>query len=130
MTRARLGALAVCALVGFGFGAIPAHAQEPPDRAVYLFLVPGISFEDAMADATLASLATNGGAGLMTLGGGLPTERARGTGPRPEYLLINRLDPAMLGGIDGVATKIEATVTAASADPVLVIVASTRPSSC
>jgi hypothetical protein len=82
-----------------------------------------------MADATLASLATDGGAGLMTLGGGLPTERARGTGPRPEYLLINRLDPAMLGGIDGVATKIEATVTAASVDPVLVIVASTRPSS-
>jgi hypothetical protein len=35
----------------------------------------------------------------------------------------------MLGGIDGVATKIEATVTAASADPVLVIVVSTRPSS-
>jgi hypothetical protein len=129
VTRARLGALAVCALVGFGFGAIPAHAQEPPDRAAYLFLVPGISFEDAMADATLASLATDGGAGLMTLGGGLPTERARGTGPRPEYLLINWLDPAMLGGIDGVATKIEATVTAASADPVLVIVASTRPSS-
>ena len=129
MTRARLGALAVCALVGFGFGAVPAHAQEPPDRAAYPFLVPGISFEDAMADATLASLATNGGAGLMTLGGGLPTERARGTGPRPEYLLINRLDPAMLGGIDGVATKIEATVTGASADPVLVIVASTRPSS-
>ena len=129
MTRARLGALAVCALVGFGLGTTQARAQEPPDREAYLFLVPGISFEDAMADGTLASLATNGGAGLMTQGGGLPTERGRGTGARPEYLLIHWLDPAMQGGIEGVATKIEATVTASSADTVLVIVASTRPSS-
>jgi hypothetical protein len=129
VTRARLGALAVCALVGFGLGTTPAHAQEPTDRVAYLFLVPGISFEDAMADATLASLATDGGAGLMTLGGGLPTERGRAIGPRPVLLLIRWLDPEMQGGIEGVATKIEATVTTASADPVLVIVASTRPSS-
>ena len=128
MTRARLGALAVCALVGFGLGTGPAHAQEPRGREVYLFLVPGISFEDAMADGTLASLATDGGAGLMTLGGGLPTERGRGIGPRSEYVLVRWLDPAIRGGIERVATTIEETVTASGAHRVLVIVASTRPS--
>jgi len=128
VTRARLGALAVCALVGFGFRTAPAQAQEPPGRVAYLFLLPGISFEDAMADGTLASLATSGGAGLMTLGGGLPTERASGIGPRPEFVLVRWLDPAMQGGIEGVATTIEETVTASTADRVLVIVASTTPS--
>jgi hypothetical protein len=128
VTRARLGALAVCALVGFGLGT-PARAQEPRGREAYLFLVPGISFEDAMADGTLASLATDGGAGLMTLGGGLPTERGRGIGPRPEDVLVRWLDPAMLGGVEPVATRIEETVTASGADRVLVVVASTSPSS-
>jgi hypothetical protein len=128
VTRARLGALAVCALVGFGLGT-PARAQEPRGREAYLFLVPGISFEDAMADGTLASLATDGGAGLMTLGGGLPTERGRGIGPRPEDVLVRWLDPAMLGGVEPVSTRIEETVTASGADRVLVVVASTSPSS-
>jgi hypothetical protein len=81
-----------------------------------------------MADGTLASLATDGGAGLMTLGGGLPTERGRGIGPRPEDVLVRWLDPAKRGGIERVATTIEEMVTASSADRVLVIVASTRPS--
>jgi hypothetical protein len=82
-----------------------------------------------MADGTLASLATDGGAGLMTLGGGLPTGRGRGIGPRPEYVLVSWLNPAMRGGVERVATTIEETVMASSADRVLVIVASTRPSS-
>ena len=128
MTRARLGALAVCALVGFSLGIAPARAQEPRGREAYLFLVPGISFEDAMADGTLASLATDGGAGLMTLGGGLPTEPRRGIGPRPEDVLVRWLDPAKRGGIERVATTIEQTVTTSSAHHVLVIVASTSPS--
>jgi len=128
VTRARLGALAVCALVGFGLGIAPARAQEPRGREAYLFLVPGISFEDAMADGTLASLAMDGGAGLMTLGGGLPTEPERGIGPRPEDVLVRWLDPAKRGGIERVATTIEETVTASGAHHVLVIVASTSPS--
>ena len=128
MTRARLGALAVCALVGFSLGIAPARAQEPRGREAYLFLVPAISFEDAMADSTLASLATDGGAGLMTLGGALPTEPRRGIRPRPEDVLVRWLDPAKRGGIDRVATTIEETVTASSAGRVLVIVASTSPS--
>ena len=128
MTRARLGALAVCALVGFGLGIAPARAQEPRGREAYLFLVPGISFEDAMADGTLASLAMDGGAGLMTLGGGLPTDPERGIGPRPEDVLVRWLDPAKRGGIERVATTIEETVTASGAHHVLVIVASTSPS--
>jgi hypothetical protein len=128
VTRARLGALAVCALVGFSLGTAPARAQEIRGGEAYLFLVPGISFEDAMADGTLASLATDGGAGLMTLGGGLPTERGRGIDPRPEYVLVRWLDPAIRGGIERVATTIEETVRASGADRVLVIVASTRPS--
>jgi hypothetical protein len=128
VTRARLGALAACALVGFGLGIAPARAQEPRGREAYLFLVPGISFEDAMADGTLASLAMDGGAGLMTLGGGLPTEPERGIGPRPEDVLVRWLDPAKRGGIERVATTIEETVTASGAHHVLVIVASTSPS--
>ncbi|HJX75321.1 MAG TPA: hypothetical protein VJ247_03140, partial [Gaiella sp.] len=81
-----------------------------------------------MADSTLASLATDGGAGLMTLGGALPTEPRRGIRPRPEDVLVRWLDPAKRGGIDRVATTIEETVTASSAGRVLVIVASTSPS--
>ncbi|HJY31579.1 MAG TPA: hypothetical protein VJ573_01655, partial [Actinomycetota bacterium] len=65
----------------------------------------------------------------MTLGGGLPTERGRGIGPRPEYFLVRWLDPAMRGGIERVATTIEETVRASGADRVLVMVASSRPSS-
>jgi len=128
VTRARLGALAACALVGFGLGIAPARAQEPRGREAYLFLVPGISFEDAMADGTLASLAMDGGAGLMTLGGGLPTDPERRIGPRPEDVLVRWLDPAKRGGIERVATTIEETVTASGAHHVLVIVASTSPS--
>jgi hypothetical protein len=129
VTRARLGALVVCALVGFGLGAEPARAQEPRGREAYLFLVPGISFEDAMADGTLASLATDGGAGLMTLGGGLPTERGRGINPRPRSVYVRWLDPAMRGGVEGVAMTIEETVAASDANRVLVVVASTGSSS-
>jgi hypothetical protein len=81
-----------------------------------------------MADGTLASLATDGGAGLMTLGGGLPTERRQGIRPRPQDVLVRWLDPAMRGSIERVATTIEEMVTASSADRVLVIVASTSPS--
>jgi hypothetical protein len=128
VTRARLGALAVCALVGFSLGIAPARAQQSRGREAYLFLVPGISFEDAMADGTLASLATDGGAGLMTLGGALPTEPRRGIRPRPEDVLVRWLDPAKRGGIERVATTIEETVTASRAHRVLVIVASTSPS--
>ena len=65
----------------------------------------------------------------MTLGGGLPTQREPGIGPRPEYILVRWLDPAMRGGIERAATTIEETVRRSSADRVLVIVASTRPSS-
>jgi len=64
----------------------------------------------------------------MTLGGGLPTERAGGIGTRPELLLVRWLDPTMRGGIEGVATTIEGTVTASTAGRVLVIVASTASS--
>jgi hypothetical protein len=128
VTRARLGALAVCALVGFSLGTAPARAQQSRGREAYLFLVPGISFEDAMADSTLASLATDGGAGLMTLGGALPTEPRRGIGPRPEDVLVRWLDPAKRGGLERVATTIEESVTASGAHRVLVIVASTSPS--
>jgi hypothetical protein len=129
VTRARLGALAVCAVVGFGLGTAPAGGQEPPRRhEVYVFLVPGISFEDAMADSVLAALARSGGAGLMTLGGGLPTEGEAGVAPGPRNVHVQWLDPATQGGLHGVATTIEETVSASSADRVLVIVASTSPS--
>jgi hypothetical protein len=129
VTRARLGALAVCAFVGFGLGTPPAKGKEPPLRhEAYLFLVPGISFEDAMGDAVVAALARRGGAGLMTLGGGLPTEGEAGVASGPQNVHVQWIDPATQGGLRGVATMIEETVSASSADRVLVIVASTRPS--
>ena len=50
-------------------------------------------------------------------------------GTRPELLLVRWLDPRMRGGIEGVATTIEETMTASTANRVLVIVASTSSSS-
>jgi hypothetical protein len=124
VTRARLGALALLA-VAILAPASNAHAQESPKRAVFVFLVPGGSFEEMLGTPDVVSLSRAGGAGLMTLGGGLPTtaEAAIRHGRSNVWL-----DPATEGGLDGVAREIRQTVEASNADRALVIVASTVPS--
>jgi hypothetical protein len=128
VTRARFGALALLAVVTLG-SALNAHAQEGPRREVFVFLVPGVSFEDVLGTPDIVSLSRAGGAGLMTLGGGLPTEGETGVVPgEPATVHFRWLDPATGGGLAGVASTIRSTVEASTAEHVLVVVASTVPS--
>jgi hypothetical protein len=128
VTRARLGALALLALVSLG-PASNAHAQEAPKREAFVFLVPGVSFEEMFGTPDVVSLSRAGGAGLMTLGGGLPTEGETGVIPGELSTVHFRwLDPATEGGLEAVAGTIRSTVEASNADRVLVVVASTIPS--
>jgi hypothetical protein len=127
VTRARLGALAVLALVSLGV-ASNASAQEAPKREIFVFLVPGVSFEEMLGTPEVVSLSRAGGAGLMTLGGGLPTEGETDIMPGEGNVHFRWLDPATEGGLDGVAQQIRQTVEASNADRVLVVLASTVPS--
>jgi hypothetical protein len=123
VTRARLGALALLAVVSFGL-ASSAHAQEGPRSEVFVFLVPGVSFEEMLGMPDVVSLSRAGGAGLMTLGGGLPT-KSHGVVPGgPTNVSYRWLDPHSEGGADRAAGQIRETVEASSADRVLVVVAS------
>ena len=128
MTRARLGALAVVAVAFLGI-ASNAHAQEGPGREAFVFLVPGVSFEEMLGTPDIVSLSRAGGAGLMTLGGGLPTEGEMEEEPGERVTFHFRwLDPATEGGLEGVTSTIRSSVEASSADRALVVVASTVPS--
>jgi hypothetical protein len=127
VTRARLGALALLA-VGFLGIASNAHAQEEPERDVFVFLVPGVSFEEMLGEPDVVSLSRAGGAGLMSLGGGLPTDDEPNVVPGWPSVQYRWLDPVNEGGLDGVATEIRDTVEASNADRVLVVVGSTVPS--
>ena len=126
MTRARLGALALLAAASLGIVS-NAHAQEAPKREVFVFLVPGVSFEEMLGTPDVVSLSRGGGAGLMTLGAGLPTGD-QGAPIEPTNVHFRWLDPAYEGGLDGAAGEIRDTVEASSADRALVVVASTVPS--
>jgi hypothetical protein len=127
VTRARLGALALLAVASLGL-ASNAHAQEAPKKEVFLFLIPGVSFEEMLGEPDVVSLSRSGGAGLMTLGGGLPTGDEAGL-PGGSSVRVRWLDPAAEGGLDGIAGEIRSTVEASTADRVLVVVASTVSSS-
>jgi len=128
VTCARVGALALLAIISLG-PASNAHAQEAPKRETFLFLVPGVSFEEMFGTPDVVSLSRAGGAGLMTLGGGLPTEGETGVIPGElSNVHFRWLDPATEGGLEAVAGTIRSTVEASNADRVLVVVASTIPS--
>jgi hypothetical protein len=127
VTRARLGALALLAFVSLGV-ASNAHAQEAPKREIFVFLMPGVSFEEMLGTPEVVSLSRAGGAGLMTLGGGLPTEGEGVLPDGPTNVSFRWVDPATEGGLDGVAELVRQTVEASNADRVLVVVASTVPS--
>jgi hypothetical protein len=124
VTRARLGALVVLAVVSLGL-ASNARAQEGPRREVFVVLVPGVSFEEMLGTPNVVSLSRAGGAGLMTLGGGLPTEAGAGVAPGEMNRHFRWLDPATEGGLDEVARQIRSTVEASDAADALVVVAST-----
>jgi hypothetical protein len=124
VTRARLGALALLTVASLGVAPIT-HGQEGPNREVFVFLVPGVSFEEMLGTPDVVSLSRAGGAGLMTLGGGLPTEGEAGVAPGEMNVHFRWLHPATERGLDGAATQIRDTVEASSADRVLVVVAST-----
>jgi len=126
VTRARLGALALIGFVALGVAfASSAGAQEAPKREAFVFLVPGVSFEQMLGTPDIVAVSRAGGAGLMTLGGGLPTEGEAGVVPGSTNVRYRWLDPATEGGLDGVATQIRDAVEASTADEVLAIVAST-----
>ena len=126
MTRARLGALALLGFVALGISfASSAVAQETQRKEIFVFLVPGDSFEEMLGTPDIVSLSRAGGAGLMTLGDGLPTQDEAGIDPGPSNVHFRWLDPATQGGLDAVASEIRDTAEASSADKVLAIVAST-----
>ena len=129
MTRARLGALLLPLIVAGGFASTSARAQVSEETGeVFVFLVPGVSFEEMLGIPEVAALATNGGAALMTLHNGLPTEGEAGIAPGEQNVHFRWLDPTREGGLEGVASMIVEMVTSVDDGSVLVFVASTRPS--
>jgi hypothetical protein len=129
VTRARLGALLLPLIVAGGFASTSARAQVSEETGeVFVFLVPGVSFEEMLGIPEVAALATNGGAALMTLQNGLPTEGETGIAPGEQNVHFRWLDPTREGGLEGVASMIVEMVTSVDDGSVLVFVASTRPS--
>lgn len=129
MTRARLGALLLPLIVAGGFASTSARAQVSGETGeVFVFLVPGVSFEEMLGIPEVAALATNGGAALMTLQNGLPTEGEAGLAPGEQNVHLRWLDPTREGGLEGVASMIVEMVTSVDEGSVLVFVASTTPS--
>ena len=129
MTRARLGALLLPLIVAGGFASTSARAQVSGETGeVFVFLVPGVSFEEMLGIPEVAALATNGGAALMTLQNGLPTEGEAGIAPGEQNVHFRWLDPTREGGLEGVASMIVEMVTSVDDGSVLVFVASTTPS--
>jgi len=129
VTRARLGALLLPLIVAGGFASTSARAQVSGETGeVFVFLVPGVSFEEMLGIPEVAALATNGGAALMTLQNGLPTEGEAGIAPGEQNVHFRWLDPRREGGLEGVASMIVEMVTSVDDGSVLVFVASTTPS--
>jgi hypothetical protein len=98
----------------------------PCEPHVFVFLVPAVSFEDLLGVSEARTLAGAGGAALMSLQGGLPTDEA--DLPRSCQVAWRWLDPLDSGGLSGVGTEIRREVLASTADRVLVFVVSTTSS--
>jgi len=129
VTRARLGALLLPLIVVGGFASTSARAQVSGETGeVFVFLVPGVSFEEMLGIPEVTALATNGGAALMTLQNGLPTEGEAGIAAGEQNVHFRWLDPTREGGLEGVASMIVEMVTSVDDGSVLVLVASTTPS--
>ena len=129
MTRARLGALLLPLIVAGGFVCTSASGQVSEETGeIFVFLVPGVSFEEMLVIPEIAALATDGGAALMSLQNGLPTEGEAGIAPGEQNVHFRWLDPEREGGLEGVASAIVEMVTSVHDGSVLVFVASTTPS--
>jgi len=129
VTRARLGALLLPLIVAGGFVCTSASGQVSEETGeIFVFLVPGVSFEEMLGIPEIAALATDGGAALMSLQNGLPTEGEIGIAPGEQNVHFRWLDPEREGGLEGVASAIVEMVTAVHDGSVLVFVASTTPS--
>ena len=129
MTRARFGALLLPLIVAGGFVCTSASAQVSEETGeIFVFLVPGVSFEEMLGIPEVAALATGGGAALMSLQNGLPTEGEAGIAPGEQNVHFRWLDPERAGGLEGVASAIVEMVTSVDDGSVLVFVASTTPS--
>jgi hypothetical protein len=103
-----------------------ADSIAPCEPHVFVFLVPGASFEDLLGVSEARALAGAGGAALMSLQGGLPTHEA--DLPRSCQVAWRWLDPLDSGGLSGVGTEIRREVLASTADRVLVFAVSTTSS--
>ena len=98
----------------------------PCEPRAFVFLVPAASFEDLLGVSEVRALAGVGGAALMSLQGGLPTREA--SVPRSCQVAWRWLDPVDFGGLSAVGIQIRREVLAATADEVIVFVASTTSS--
>ena len=92
---------------------------------VFVFLVPGVSFEEMLGIPEVAALATNGGAALMTLQNGLPTEGKAASLPASRTS-TSMARPDARGWTRRVSMIVE-MVTSVDDGSVLVFVASTGP---
>jgi hypothetical protein len=129
VTRARLGALLLPLIIAGGFACTSASAQVSEEASeVFVFFVPGVSFEELLGSAEVVALSRTGGAALMTRAGGLPTTGHTAISLRGPNVHVGWLDPATEGGLDGVARQIRESVEVSRADHALVVVASTVPS--
>lgn len=81
--------------------AAPASAQDAPDRHAVLFLVDGLTFEEALADPAIGALARAGGIGLMT-----NAERLTPPDPLPG-LVVWRLQADTAGRIAEVLGEVD-----------------------
>ena len=98
-----------------------------PAKHVYLFNVPGVSFDRLLDLPEVRALTRSGGAALMSYGGAIPRHLPPypqvfpGDGPITEW----DLDPARLGGLRVVGGLIRDVILGSPAPEVLVVVLST-----
>ncbi len=96
-----------------------------------VFVVPGMSFEEALSVPEIAALARAGGAGLLANADDFEVPRTpvvppdRGEVPREQVVV---LDPASLGGLPAVGAEIRRRVIAFPAADLLVLVLGRYPS--
>ncbi len=108
------------ALLLLGLQSAPASAQDVPDRQAFLFLVDGLSYEGALADPAIGSLARAGGIGLMTRLTGSEAEARIRPSPAPGLVVED------IGA--GGSRRIVEVLTGAAAGRALVVVAVASPS--
>ena len=128
MTRARLGALAVVALMAPPVLGLTAATQELlHERGALIIVVPGMSFEEMMSLPEAAALARAGGVGLLANGDEFRIRRVPLSpggpppGRRERFLLLDRDRPTL-------GQDIREAVSSFPAEELIVILLSQNPS--